>query len=84
MGGYLVLFPRHKIDILFSFGLAFRRATVPAFFMLFYWFAAQLLTGFGSLAYMDQSMGGVAYFAHVGGFISGWILIRLLPKRKSF
>jgi membrane associated rhomboid family serine protease len=39
--------------------------------MLFYWFLAQLLSGFGSLAYMDQSMGGVAYFAHIGGFITG-------------
>jgi len=80
MGGYLVLFPRHKIDILFSLGWSLRQTTVPAYFMLFYWFVAQLFTGVGSLAYHDEMMGGVAYFAHVGGFLAGWILIKLGKK----
>jgi len=80
MGGYLVLFPRHKIDILFSLGWGLRQTTVPAYFMLFYWFGAQLLTGFGSLTYLDETMGGVAYFAHIGGFLTGWLLIRLLVR----
>ncbi|HUV46823.1 MAG TPA: rhomboid family intramembrane serine protease [Candidatus Bathyarchaeia archaeon] len=77
MGGYLVLFPRNKIDILFSFGWSLRQTTVPAYFMLFYWFVAQLFTGVGSLAYQGEMMGGVAYFAHIGGFLAGWILVRL-------
>jgi membrane associated rhomboid family serine protease len=82
MGGYLVLFPRHRVDILFSFGFTFRRATVPAYFMLFYWFIAQLFVGLGSLAYMDQAMGGIAYFAHIGGFLTGWSLLRLARARS--
>lgn len=81
MGGYLVLFPREKIDILFSFGWSLRQATVPAYFMLFYWFLAQIFSGVGSLAFMDQAMGGIAFFAHVGGFLTGYLLV--LPfKRK--
>lgn len=84
MGGYLVLFPRNKIDILFVFGWALRQVTVPAYFMLFYWFIAQLFSGAGSLAFMDQARGGVAYFAHIGGFVVGWVLINLLTKiRRS-
>ena len=83
MGGYLVLFPRHKIDILFSLGWSLRQTTVPAYFMLFYWFAAQLFTGVGSLAYQDEMMGGVAYFAHIGGFLAGWLLIRIGRRKLS-
>jgi membrane associated rhomboid family serine protease len=81
MGGYLLLFPRHKIDILFSFGFLFRTATVPAYFMLFYWFIIQFFAGVGSLALADQLTGGIAYFAHVGGFLTGLLLI--LPFRNS-
>ena len=53
MGGYLVLFPRQRIDILFAFGWVLRRVTVPAYFMLFYWFIFQLFSGAGSLAFME-------------------------------
>lgn len=84
MGGYLVLFPRHKVDVLFSFGWTLRQISVPAYFMLFYWFLAQLFSGVGSLAFMDKMMGGIAYFAHIGGFLTGLILIKLLcPKIKK-
>ncbi len=82
MGGYLVLFPRRKIDVLFIFGLFVRVIKLPAYFMLFYWFAFQLLTGITSLATMTADMGGVAFFAHVGGFAAGW-LITSLTKIKN-
>ena len=49
--------------------------------MLFYWFIAQLFSGAGSLVYMDQMMGGVAYFAHVGGFLAGYLLIAPFKRR---
>lgn len=81
MGGYLLLFPRHRVEVLFTLGLIFRRAMVPAYTMLVYWFAAQLLTGVGSLAYLDQSTGGVAYFAHIGGFLTGFLLLFPLKRR---
>lgn len=83
MGGYLALYPKRKIDVLFSLGLFLRRATVPAYFMLFYWVAFQFLFGLGSLAAMDQSMGGVAYFAHVGGFATGWLITRILVNNRD-
>lgn len=70
MGGYLLLFPKHRVDILFSFGLYMQRASVPAYTMLFYWFVAQLFSGVGSLAI--PAGGGIAYFAHIGGFIAGY------------
>jgi len=85
MGGYLVLFPREPIDVLFSFGLSLRKITVPAYTMLAYWFLAQFLFGVGTLGM--ESMGGVAYFAHIGGFASGWVLISLfkaITKKKRF
>lgn len=76
MGGYLLLYPRHKIDILLPIGLAYRTATVPAYTMLFYWIIAQVFSGVGQFAV--ESTGGVAYFAHIGGFLAGLILIWLL------
>jgi membrane associated rhomboid family serine protease len=83
MGGYLVLFPRHRIDVLFSFGWVVRQASVPAYTMLFYWFIFQIFSGVGSLAYMSETMGGVAYFAHVGGFVFGWVVTKLLARKKA-
>jgi membrane associated rhomboid family serine protease len=76
MGGYLVLFPKEKIDTLIPLGFFFHRASVPAYFMLFYWFVIQLFSGAGSIALVDEtSGGGVAYFAHVGGFLAGFLTI---------
>ncbi len=83
MGGYLVLFPRRKIDVLFIFGFFVRMISLPAYFMLFYWFLFQLLTGITSLAVMTADMGGVAFFAHVGGFVAGWTLTKLTKDKKE-
>ncbi len=80
MGGYLLLYPKHKIDILFSFGWWYEQTTLPAWTMLFYWFLAQLLTGVGSLGMVEE--GGVAYFAHLGGFLAGMILVKIAGGRK--
>jgi len=82
MGGYLVLFPKNRIDILFSYGLFLRETSVPAYFMLFYWFLAQLFSGVGSLA-LPSDMGGVAFFAHVGGFLTGYLTINFFKNRLS-
>jgi membrane associated rhomboid family serine protease len=65
MGGYLVLFPKHRIDI---FVPPFIITTVPAYFMLFYWILFQFFMGLGS---MGVENGAVAYFAHIGGFFAG-------------
>lgn len=81
MGGYLVLFPNNRVDVLFSFGWTFREATVPAYFLLFYWFLAQLFSGVGSLAL--PAMAGIAYFAHIGGFLTGYLIISVFKKKHG-
>ncbi|WP_171209943.1 MULTISPECIES: rhomboid family intramembrane serine protease [unclassified Ruegeria] len=70
MGGYLLLFPRAKVDILLILIIYFRVFTIPAFIMLGLWLAFQF---FGSLT-SDPDQGGVAYWAHTGGFVVGLIL----------
>ncbi|MFQ6548680.1 rhomboid family intramembrane serine protease [Aestuariibius sp. 2305UL40-4] len=70
MGGYLLLFPRAKVDILFIFIVIFRIIPVPAWIMLALWFGLQVLRGVGA----DTGSGGVAYWAHAGGFVIGALL----------
>ncbi len=73
MGGYLLLFPKARVDILLFFIIIIRVIPVPAWLMLMLWFIFQIFGGVGSTA--DQ--GGVAYWAHAGGFVAG--LIMTLP-----
>ena len=79
MGGYLVLFPRARIDVLFIWGFFITTYKVSAYFMLLYWMVYQFFFGLGSL--YTAADGGVAYFAHIGGFLAGWIMLKL--KRIS-
>lgn len=67
MGAYLVLFPRNKVNAVFFYTII----SVPAIFVLGMWGAMQFVSGFGSIASTSQSGGGVAYMAHVGGFVTG-------------
>ncbi|MCW1955832.1 MAG: rhomboid family intramembrane serine protease [Roseobacter sp.] len=70
MGGYLLLFPRAKVDILLIIIIFFRVVTLPAYVMLAVWFGLQFFGGLGA----DPDSGGVAYWAHSGGFIAGLVL----------
>jgi membrane associated rhomboid family serine protease len=70
MGGYLLLFPKARVDILLFFVIIIRIIPVPAWLMLGIWFGLQLLGGYGA----DTRMGGVAYWAHAGGFVAGLVL----------
>jgi membrane associated rhomboid family serine protease len=74
MGAYAVLYPRAPVHLLVFLGFFITRIVVPAFVVLGYWFLLQFLGGFGSLG---GSGGGVAFWAHIGGFIAGIVLIRL-------
>ncbi|AJE45997.1 rhomboid family intramembrane serine protease [Celeribacter indicus] len=67
MGGYLLLFPRARVDVLFIFIIFFKVIPLPAWVMLGVWFAFQLLGGVEA----DLEAGGVAYLAHLGGFVAG-------------
>ncbi len=70
MGGYLLLFPRAKVDVLFIFLIFFRIFAVPAWIVLGLWFGLQIFAGLS----MPGDAGGVAYWAHAGGFIAGLVL----------
>ena len=71
MGGYLLMFPKARVDVLLILIIIFKVFPVPAWVMLGIWFALQIISGIGS----DISGGGVAYWAHAGGFIAGFILM---------
>ncbi len=78
LGGYLLLFPKARVDVLLILIIFFRVFPIPAWVMLFIWFAMQVI---GSLN-ADPDAGGVAYLAHVGGFAVGLVLtIPLWLKR---
>lgn len=71
LGGYLLLYPKARIT-----ALVFRFITdVPAIIVLGFWFIYQFFNGVASLSTMDMQIGGVAFFAHIGGFVAGMILI---------
>lgn len=71
LGGYLLLFPKARVDVIFIFIVFFKIWPLPAWVMLGLWFAFQLFQG----AVADVNGADVAYWAHVGGFIVGLILI---------
>ena len=73
MGGYLLLFPKARVDILLFLVVYVRVFPLPAWIMLGLWFALQVFGGFN----VDTSTGGVAYWAHAGGFVVG--LLATLP-----
>lgn len=79
MGAYLVKFPRSRVVMLF-FLLFIFTFELPAWLMLIYWFALQLFGGFGSIT--EASQGGVAFFAHVGGFVTGIVLVKVMGTRE--
>jgi len=70
MGGYLLLFPRAKVDVLFVFLIFFRIFAIPAWIVLGLWFALQVFSGLST----PSNAGGVAYWAHAGGFVAGLVL----------
>lgn len=70
MGGYLLLFPKARVDVLIIILVFFKRVALPAWVMLGVWFALQLFNGLTT----DTTGGGVAYWAHAGGFVIGLAL----------
>lgn len=80
MGGYLLLFPRAKVDILLIIVIIFKIIPVPAWLMLGVWMALQVFNGVTT----DAAGSGVAYWAHAGGFVIGFVLcIPLWLKRGA-
>jgi len=84
MGAYLIKFPRARIITLIPIFFFITTMEIPAAFLLLWWFAIQFFSGFGSLGENDYSGGGTAFFAHIGGFLAGMLLIRLFPPRRRW
>jgi membrane associated rhomboid family serine protease len=80
MGAYLVLFPQVRVRMFFFFIVFFRIIPLPAWLVLLWWLALQVLMGLPQLAGLGEATGGVAVWAHVGGFIAGAALIRGFEK----
>ena len=83
LGAYIVLFPRARVQALIFLGYFARLTQLPALLVLGFWFVLQLFNGL--LAFGMTQMGGVAWFAHVGGFVTGLLLVRLftLGRRRN-
>jgi membrane associated rhomboid family serine protease len=79
MGGYLLLFPKARIDVFFFFVVFFRILPVPAWIVLGLWIVIQAYGG----AFTPTDEGGVAHFAHLGGFIAGALLTLPLWLRRG-
>ncbi len=80
LAGYVMLHPRARVVTLVPIFIILTTMEVPAFAFIFVWFGMQLLNGLSSLAMVEHS-GGVAWWAHVGGFAAGLGLVKLLLPR---
>jgi membrane associated rhomboid family serine protease len=83
LGGYIVLYPRARVLTLVFIILFFTVIELPAWVMLGVWFAEQALFGAANLTNPAGGGGGVAYFAHIGGFAFGLIAVRALARRPK-
>ena len=78
LGGYLLLFPHNRVKVLTGYGVAH----VPAMVMLGMWILVQFVNGLGEIAKTPET-GGVAYMAHIGGFVAGLLLVTLMGGRRQ-
>jgi len=86
LGAYLLLFPYARVLTLLIIGFFIRFVHIPALIVLGFWIVVQLLNGF--ITFSAQSLGrgetgGVAWFAHIGGFLAGMLLLLMLRPRRS-
>ena len=80
MGAYLVLYPKVRVHMLIFLGFFVTTVAVPAYLMLLYWAFLQLVGGLPALAGGGTGGGGVAFMAHLGGFVAGVALIKLFAR----
>jgi membrane associated rhomboid family serine protease len=83
LGGYIVLYPRARVLTLVLIVFLFTVIELPAVVMLGVWFAEQAVFGAAGLTNPVSAGGGVAYFAHVGGFVFGLVAVRALARRRK-
>jgi membrane associated rhomboid family serine protease len=83
LGGYLLLYPRARVVTLIFIIFFFTIVELPALIILGFWFVQQVLFGYFDLSGPADGGGGVAYFAHIGGFAFGLLAIRLFASRRG-
>jgi membrane associated rhomboid family serine protease len=81
LGAYLVLYPRVRVNMLFWFLIFFRVFAIPAWIVLLYWFGIQVLAAYTSSMRTEISS-GVAVWAHIGGFVTGMVLIKAFERPR--
>ena len=83
MGAFIITYPRDKIRTVLFFGWFYRITFIPAVLLIGFWFLTQLFSEVGSLVEVQE--GGVAYMAHIGGFIFGMLIARIFedPQRLA-
>ena len=81
MGAYLVLYPRVRVHMLFIFVIFFKVFRIPAWIVLVYWFALQVLNAYATPVNASVSS-GVAVWAHIGGFVAGMLLIKIFENPR--
>ncbi len=80
MGAYMVTFPRARVLVLVPVFFFITTIRVPALFLLAFWFITQLSSGLASLGL--EMGGGIAWFAHIGGFVVGAILVKIFQRPR--
>jgi membrane associated rhomboid family serine protease len=83
LAGYLTLFPHARVVTLIPIFIFIHFMEVPAAIFIVLWFVLQLVLGYMSLDMIAEGGGGVAWFAHIGGFLAGLLWIRLLYRRPK-
>jgi membrane associated rhomboid family serine protease len=82
LGAYVLLFPRQRVTTLIPIFVFIAVREVPAVFLLGFWFVLQFFAGAATLGANAGEQGGVAYFAHIGGFVAGMVLIAVMGGRR--
>lgn len=84
LGAYMVLYPQSRVVTLLTLGYFIRITTVPAILLLGFWFVLQFFQGVLSLG-ISEDVGGVAFWAHIGGFVIGYLVARVfLGRQRSY
>lgn len=84
MGAYLIKFPRAYIHTLVFIIVFVTTTDIPAWFFVIYWFITQLFSGYGAITQTQISDGGTAWFAHIGGFLAGILLVMTMGTRNRY
>lgn len=83
MGAYMWLFPKSRIIFMYFLFFFIDFIQIPAFIYLLFWFVGQLVSGTVSLFALPQSVGGIAFWAHIGGFAAGMLIHSLFVPNQS-